>query len=1180
MVAGEERLYSVAVQPWPEALGNHRALVRVGCVDQAVRVHVPWRRRDRDPETKAVIVTTSSDEPIANVAVLNLTRFAADIVFEPAAGAGEYHLYYLPYQPQGHWGGYGGGYQSPQCTAEADWCRRVGVDAPGLAARGWGHWPVAEVTGFQARTEFNRFDPMEVVATDDEVAALRQRWAGVDFLVFPEDRGHPIWMHDDLPQRWVEIGPSDTLQLTARRHEFLAFQLGVWAVGRALSDIGVRFGELRSDTGAVLPACWMRCFNLGGTDWTGEPLVKSVSIAHGAVQALWCGLDLPREVPPGQYTGPVTVTAAGVAAVTVTLVVAVDSAVMEDRGDSDPRRFSRLRWLDSTLGLDDGLVEPYTPMEVRQNTIACLGRDLTIGVGGLPSSLRAGSIELLDAPMSLDIAVGGSELAWSWSPAQFTHCAEGVVEWQAHGAAGVLSLLTQARMEFDGHATFVCALTASVDVALEDVSLALPFRLPAVPYLMGIGHDGGRRPAAYAWKWGGQNYYDSFWMGDVHAGVQCELRGADYCGPMVNLYWHLGQLRPPAAWDNGGQGGCQILQVGTSRVLARAYSGPRTLAADDALTFEFALLLTPVKPLDTAAHFRARYYHAHEPVETVQARGGNIINVHHGNELNPFINYPFLATDRLRQYVGEAHARDMRVKLYYTLRELTNHVVEMPALRSLDHEVIAPGAGGGYPWLREHLGGDYSPAWYQPFPNGEPCAAVVNSGVSRWYNYYLEGLDWLARQAQIDGLYVDDVSYDRRIMKRVRKILKRARPASLIDLHSNTLFSFGPANQYLEFFPFIDRVWFGEGFNYDRGPDFWLTEVSGIPFGLMGDMLQDGGNPWRGMVYGMTARMPWVESAVPLWQLWDDFGIDQARMVGYWEPDCPVRTDADQVLATAYVRPTATLLALASWASDTTEVVLAVDWQALGLDPARASLYAPPLAGYQPEALFRPGQPIAVPPARGWLLRVDETPRSISAPLPAPEPHPQVFLDHLLTGRELPAGWSVQTSSKAGTVSGEPAGALLSAPAHEAVFLEHSLPPGVRRAQVHLQVGADVSTDWGPGLALVWPNRTLRLHCRPAEGRLGFDEDWCQWYYPAVAGPGGELWLRYEVDPYLLQFSASADGGTWALLKTFLRTQYPADPVALRVGKMSRVATAAAAGTAAPVGSCRVVRVEVQVEDR
>ena len=55
------------------------------------------------------------------------------------------------------------------------------------------------------------------------------------------------------------------------------------------------------------------------------------------------------------------------------------------------------------------------------------------------------------------------------------------------------------------------------------------------------------------------------------------------------------------------------------------------------------------------------------------------------------------------------------------------------------------------------------------------------------------------------------------------------------------------ANHYLEFLPYIDRPWFGESFNYKAmTPDQWLVQVSGIPFGLMGEMLHEGGNPWRG----------------------------------------------------------------------------------------------------------------------------------------------------------------------------------------------------------------------------------------------------------------------------------------------------------------------------------------------
>ena len=106
---------------------------------------------------------------------------------------------------------------------------------------------------------------------------------------------------------------------------------------------------------------------------------------------------------------------------------------------------------------------------------------------------------------------------------------------------------------------------------------------------------------------------------------------------------------------------------------------------------------------------------------------------------------------------------------------------------------------------------------------------------------------------------------------------------------------------YMEHFPYVNRLWFGEYFDYENNsPDFFLTEVSGIPFGLMGEMLEKGGNPWRGMIYGMTNRMPWSDNADPrpIWKVWDDFGMQGTKMFGYWSPNCPVKTDNPDVLAT------------------------------------------------------------------------------------------------------------------------------------------------------------------------------------------------------------------------------------------------------------------------------------------
>ncbi|MGB9596756.1 MAG: glycoside hydrolase domain-containing protein, partial [Candidatus Poribacteria bacterium] len=195
----------------------------------------------------------------------------------------------------------------------------------------------------------------------------------------------------------------------------------------------------------------------------------------------------------------------------------------------------------------------------------------------------------------------------------------------------------------------------------------------------------------------------------------------------------------------------------------------------------------------------------------------------------------------------------------------------------------------------------------------------------------------------------------------------------LIDFHSGNNFSpqYGLSNcatQYLEHFPYIDSLWFGEGFDYDESPDYWLVEISGIPFGLFGEMLQNNGNPWRGMIYGMTNRLGWGGDPRNIWKLWDEFGIQDSQMIGYWDKNCPVKTDNKNVLATVYRKTEKSLVSIASWAKELTNCKLDIDWKTLGLDEKNSVLDAPAIEGFQPSAIFRPSDKIPIEPGRGWLL--------------------------------------------------------------------------------------------------------------------------------------------------------------------------------------------------------------------
>lgn len=972
-----------AALPWnPDSLGNHRAVLRVSTAAPAVRAHIPWRRRDADAANHALVVTDATGTRIGDVARLRIDREAGDIAFAPSAGTGTYFVYWMPFASTG--GNYPKvTYPPPANTASPAWLARNGLEPADLAAGAWRALPEAAFEALEAIDSLDSFEPMERIATRAEMDALLAAHRE-PYLVFPEDRRYPIRMTRDLPQRWIGSGPGGALQGEADRGEWYAFQLGVYAARTALEDVRVSFTPLSSlNASAAVAADAFSCINLGGNDWMGRPFTRTVSVERGVVQPIWCGVQIPESATPGAYRAEATVTAAGQPAAHVALALRVTPNVIRHAGDDEPWRMSRLRWLDSRLAIDDDVVRPYTPVRLRADTLYVLGRNVVLAGSGFPARIRSRFTmamtgigdeprELLAAPVELRVTrADGRVVAWVSDPRRLTKQAPGTVGWEVTSRAPGLRLDVSAQLDFDGVIEYTNTLSADRDIALGDVVLRIPFAPDAARYMLGMGRQGGTRPDSLDWTWDVTRNQDGAWLGDVNAGLQFALRDEHYVRPLNTNFYQLKPLVMPVSWSNGGTGGCR-LRARADAYLIECFGGPRTLRAGEPLRFDVRLTVTPFRPIDTRAQFTTRYYHRYTPLDSIAAMGANVVNVHHATAINPWINYPFLRPAAMKAYVDSAHARDMRVKIYYTVRELSNHAPEMFALRSLGDEILAPGPGGGPAWLQEHLGDDYIAGWYVP-PLRD--AAVINSGVSRWHNYYVEGLSWLVRNVGIDGLYIDDVAFDRSVMKRVRKVLSRGRPGALIDLHSANQFNprdgfANSANLYLEHFPYIDRLWFGEYFDYDLPPDYWMTEVAGIPFGLMGEMLQDGGNAWRGMVYGMTSRLPWAGDPRPLWKAWDEFGIVDARMIGYWVPDAPVRTGRDDVLATSYVKDGTALVAIASWAPDPVEVRLEIDWSALGIDPARARVVAHGIDAFQPAREFRPGEPIPVEPGRGWLLEI------------------------------------------------------------------------------------------------------------------------------------------------------------------------------------------------------------------
>lgn len=978
--------YTLPPTPWEESFGNHRAVLSVPKAASAAHLTFRWRRHDADVDKhRFIFVEGTTGDTVAAVQRIKVDSQTCELYFGPVK-AGEYYFYYLPYEVQKDAGFYGGSYLKPEPN-----------DATLAKAKGK-HVEVS-ILRVESRTEHDSFYPMEVACSEEEMQNYVQANSR-PFYLFGESRERPVRMRDALPLNWLDYHQGQTLQMEAQPNEYYAFQVALWSPESRLDSISYALTDFKGAVGTI-PSKAVTCFNHEGVDPYGKPFIKTLSVEKGAVQPLWFGIDIPDNATADTYSATLTITSSKGDVQNLPLQLKVEGKPLADRGDNDTWRHSRLRWLNSTLGIADTPVCNYDAVTVSGDSTFCTGRTVVTDTGtALPSQLVAGKTPLLASPMRLVVATASGDKTFNAKPVLKENTAGHALKtWRA--ADNDMDVTCTARTEFDGWTDYKYEITAKRDFEIADVRLEMNFLASSTPLFMGLGLAGQETPVSYSGGWDKMGTllrpqgapeptakslewlhpFDSFWIGGTNAGVQCEFRGANYTGPMLNLY----HPAPPTSWYNNGKGLFDIRQTDKGVTRITASSGSRKLKAGEPLPFEFSLLLTPVKKLNPVSQFNDRYYHNGSnpvPTDSDLQVGVRIINVHHANFLNPIINYPFRASDTLRAFVDQWHAKGCKVKIYYTLRELTSAFTELWVARSLGHEILHAGRGGGYTWLREHLVNDYYPQWYHHFRNltesrgiTADAALLTAEGDTRWYNYYVEGLRWLVKNDNIDGLYLDDVSFDRRILQRMRRAMESIKLGCLIDLHSNTGFSHGPANQYMEFFPYVDKIWFGESFQYDRmSPANWLIETSGIPFGLMGDMLQGGGNAWLGMQYGMTVRHPWTTEGVTcdpraVWKIWNNFDIAHATMTGYWQPQAPVSTDNPAVKVTTYRHSDGrTLLSIGNYSDTACTVHLKFNKLLLGSPKTKWLLTAPEISRFQPAATWKITDGITIDPRRGWLI--------------------------------------------------------------------------------------------------------------------------------------------------------------------------------------------------------------------
>lgn len=967
----------VGVAEWnPEGVGNHRAVVRVERAAELCWTRVAWRRIDEMVPLRGIeVVLAKTGERIGNALVIESNKEYGDILFE-SPEPGDYYLYYIPFEMvERSWNPYPK-YLSQE-TVSSVWRERAEIAATAIRE---GKTPVgierAAVIKLESNGEENLFNEMEIPMTEAEREIFLERLAKDRIVFFSESLTSPICMTEYLPLAWMEKEPLKVYELRGSPGKTIVFQLAAVAPQKDIPELMMGNIGFKDAQGKLNSSLKVRCLNLSGNNFQGYPLLKSLFLKRGHVLPLWCLLEIPDGTPEGKYSGDLIFSGWNLLHTPLSLKLEVVSKESEAQ-EAEQAAFSRLSWLDSSLGSGRDFPVKYPNILRDENVLTINNHKLRLTPGGLPGQIGQ---DLFALPMEFRLKRAGTWIQWTNQGTIFDSESGENVNWETKSYSSGLSLQTMASAEPDGFIEMTLELNATEeDFVAEDAQLVFSFNAESVPYFMGLGIRGGYRPDFLEWKWT-KNANQFFWIGGVENGLYCKLQ--DRAGRQGAYFI-----------DQPYQDWCGDADTGESKITMRPKdglielvisTGSMRLSQGEERIFSFHLMLTPFQQKDMQVGGEKIYSGSLDGEIPAPDR----VVLEYDPAIYSYLNYPFHQQDLLREYIHSLNENKVSAHFRLGCREIPYRIPEFRPLWSLNHEIFTYTPAMKYaveqygaryaeesipfignPWLCEHLSKGYSASWLSHSAEGEEIVTLGINPLSRWQNYYMETLRWLGKEFGVKGIRMD-LSH-REVTKRVRRVVRDNFPeGTLLDsitgnnLKEDTGMA-NPMGQYMEHLSLLDSISFSDGFSYEAGEDYYLVELSGVPFGINTSF--DGSYSWRQLLYGNLPSMKGVDRGVErLWKLCDAFGIKESRLIGYWDKDCPVQTGDEEVLSSVYIKDNAMMIVLSSWSKEPKEIVLNLEpAERLGMDTAQMQIVVPKIDNIQES---RSGKLISIPISAGRVL--------------------------------------------------------------------------------------------------------------------------------------------------------------------------------------------------------------------
>lgn len=664
------------------------------------------------------------------------------------------------------------------------------------------------------------------------------------------------------------------------------------------------------------------CFNTQGVDVKGNKFSKKLPLLEGELKPIFIGCDF-QKAELGNYYTYVTIDDQK-----VKLNFTLTDELVFNEGYDKGSTLARLNWLNSTAYRDKKIIKGFEAVGAEKNALSFTGKKAYFTSDGLIDNVESyyGESNALEEEVTKKLFSRPVELLIEGQKVKYNKVKITTRTNRAYvsgdGRSEKLKVEVNAKATYEGLINYELKLTAEKDVIIPNLNVNFYFE--SATYLSGFGKEGGKLIDNVDYKWSSEKPCGNIFIGDVNCGavVRFKENAEDNANPIYNLYSSTPYEVPTESWDNYGKGGITLTRTEEGATLC-AYTGKKIIKKGDAIYLYFDIYLTPFKPISLKETFGNRL--GKDGVELTYATMLNrakqdkvkYLALRNAGVLNPYVNYPFDRVEELKTLAMESHRQGIGLGINYGLGEMSTRAKETFVYKALGDEIIyrTDKPTNTEKVLTDYLGEGAVEANKITFLSGAigqgKDMSYYTVPRSRMDNFFVEGVNYLINYADLDAISMKNPTMSRTTAERVAKCIYGKRTGTgVLELEVSNRYNepngyVNSLTAYVNILPFVNKLYICDGYDLGKGPDYVLTDASGIVYGLCADTYVGAGIT-RSLIYGMMPKYgedeAYSRAIADINKLFNEFDIENAEFKGFWDKSNPFKVDNAKVYCSTFIK--------------------------------------------------------------------------------------------------------------------------------------------------------------------------------------------------------------------------------------------------------------------------------------